>query len=610
MPEVPKWRWLETSEYGGQDGSVLTKLFKGKENLTAEALLAREAIQNSWDAARAQMTTHATDYFKVIFRFVELTGRAKSEFVRASGLQELQQRKSLVFAGSGLDNVEALITLKDPQAPLRLLYVEDFGTHGLFGDPEKLKSKSHLFKAMYLVGGTDKADVGAAQGGSYGFGKGAFVRASRMHSVIAYSAFGALDDDHVTRRLVGWTWWPGHTDGERDYEGRSILGNNLKGHVHPFFDVEADDLASALGMGLRNPADLRERGATFLLIDPSVRAQELCHAIEVHWWPALEEHLIDVSVVDTDGSELIPRPSRVSWLAPYLEAFRIASGNSPIVDQSAQKRPSDRWRALRGEGVSPGELGLVASQAEMPDDLVGPRVALIRSPRMVIEYKSFLRRTMPIYGAFVASRDADPYLRLTEPPAHDLWETKERSDTPADATRVAKSVLDRVRKAVMDYAQEFQPPSPGEGQRLHLMTRTLSSFVSGNSAPQPSSEPVSIQFVKPENVVVAGEGLIQIEASIRIEIQEDFGGAGVHVSIACPVVISEDHSGRGERWGSHLSLKTRGVDFELMEDGSWCGFLPNGAAVDFDLQTDAFDADWTAIVYPRAQAIKVVEVGE
>jgi len=608
VPGDAKWSWLETSKFGGQDGSLLAKLFKGKENLTAEELLAREAVQNSWDAARTQQEDHGIDELRVRFRFVELIHDSKMHFVRASGLDELQLRRALIPVESGLDDVQVFRELRDPETPLRLLYVEDFGTHGLFGDPERLKSRSHLFKAMYLVGGSDKSDVRSAQGGSYGFGKGALARASGTNTVFAHSAFGELNDDPVTRRLVGWTWWPGHTDGDKTFEGRAIFGRESQEQISPLTDEDADRLADELGIQLRDPDDPKGRGTTFLLVDPVVEPQALRQAIEVHWWPALEEHLIDVSVVDFDGSELTPRPSKVNWLVPYLEAFRIASGSSPVVDQTMQKRPSDKWRALRGDGVLPGDLGLVVSQAEMPDNLSGPTVALIRSPRMVIEYRSFLRRSMPIYGAYIASSEADPYLRLTEPPAHDLWETKPRTDTPGEATRVAKSVLDRVKKAVTEFAEDFQPPTSREGQRLDLMENVLSSLIRKKSVSPSRNHPVAIRFVTPENVVVTRGGLIRIEASIRIEWSGEFQGEGIHVSIDCRVSISEDDSGRGERWASHLTLKTRNLDFRLMEDGSWSGFLPKGASLDFDLKTDPFDAEWTAVLYPRVQILDIGEV--
>lgn len=596
------WKWLETSEYGGQDGSVLTKLFKGKENLTAEELLAREVIQNSWDAARVHQGKHPGTHFEMVFRFVSLTGSAKSEFISLAGLDSLKRRREAIPDGTELDEETALKNLEDPNAELRVLYLEDYGSHGLFGDPEKLKSKSHLFKALYLVGGTGKTDEDAAQGGSFGFGKSAFVRASGTNTVIAHSAFEPLDDDPVTRRLVGWTWWPGHRLDDEDYEGRAIFGHNVNGHVVPFVDASADTLAAALGLPIRDESDPGTLGTTFLLVDPVVDPATLREAVEVHWWPALDDHLIDVRIIDYDGSVLVPRPSKLEWLVPYIEAYRIATQVSPVVDMDKQRRPSEKWLNIRG--VEPGSLGLVVSDVEVPENRTGPRVALVRSPRMVIDYKPFLRKTLPIYGTFVASSDEDPLLRLTEPPAHDLWDTKENADTPSSATAAAKTTYDRIRKAVVDFADEFQPPPPQGGQRLNLMAQLLSSFLKNKvTPPVAENEPISIQFHRPERAIVAEEGLIAIEAGIRIAVIESFKGDGMEISVTCPVVISEDEGGRGERWPSKLQLEPVIDGFVEHEDGSWYGYLQKGIVLEFDLRSDPFDADWTAIVNPRVERL-------
>ena len=106
------WRWLETANYGGQDGSVLTKLFKGKDNLSAEDLLAREVTQNSWDAARVVQSEHPekTIHFSIRFRFKTLTGLAKSDFIRAAGPKELAERRPSVKAGNGLESESVLST--------------------------------------------------------------------------------------------------------------------------------------------------------------------------------------------------------------------------------------------------------------------------------------------------------------------------------------------------------------------------------------------------------------------------------------------------------------------------------------------------------------------
>ena len=599
------WKWLETSEYGGQDGSVLTKLFKGKENLSAEELLAREVIQNSWDAALVLLDKYPHEHlhFEMVFRFASLTGDAKSDLVDLAGLSSLKSRREAVPAGSELDDDTALLALDDPSVPLRILYLEDYGSHGLHGDPDK-KRDSHLFKALYLVGGTGKTEENAAQGGSFGFGKSAFVRASGTNTVIAHSVFEPLPDDNVTSRLVGWTWWPGYAIDGTDYEGRAIFGANEGGHIVPMCDGDADSLAARLGMPSRRPSTLERLGTTFLLVDPVVDPVELKKAVEVHWWPALEDHLMDVRIIDYDGNELIPRPSKVEWLAPYIEAYRIATSVSQVVDPDKQRRPSDKWRAVRGEGVPPGELGLVISDVEVPEELKGPRVALIRGPRMVIDYKPFLRKSLPIYGAFVASKEADPLLRKTEPPAHDLWDAKPNSDTPAEATKTAKGTLDRIKRAVVEFADEFQPPPPQDGQRLDLMAQLLSSFLRNKPVLPPGEhEPISIQFPKPERAVVVDDDLIAVEAGIRIALTDSFKGGEMHVRVSSPVVISEDEGGHGERWPATFQLVSPEDGFRQEADGSWVGTLVRGRALDFDLRSRPFDAEWTAIVHPRVERL-------
>lgn len=604
MTRSARWEWLPTPEYGGQDGSVLTKLFKGKENLTAEELLAREVIQNSWDAARVLQAKYPDTElsFRMVFRFASLHGEAKRDMIQAAGLRSLKARRDVIPEGSELDEETALRFLDDADEPLRVLYLEDYGSHGLFGDPEILKADSHLFKALYLVGGTGKADEDAPQGGAFGFGKSAFVRASGTNTVIAHSRFEPLDADLVTSRLVGFTWWPGHKVDSEHYEGRAIYGRDSNGHIVPFTDDEADEWAKSLGMPPRDSSGLGELGTTFLLIDPVVDPDALKKAVEIHWWPALEEHLIDVEVVDYEGNSLIPRPSKVDWLQPYLEAYRIALDVSPVVDPEKQRRPSDKWRNMRGKGIDPGELGLVISDVEPPEDMSGPRVALIRSPRMVIEYKEFLRKTLPMYGSFIASEDADPFLRKTEPPAHDLWDAKPNTDTPSEATAVAKGTISRIRNAVQEFADDFQPPPPQDGQRLTHMARVLSAFLRDKPViPPPEPEPVSIQLQRPEEVIAVSDGLIAVSAGIRICLTDTFADEYMDVSITCPVIISEDEGGHGETWPASLSLRPAVDGFSRQQDGSWRGRLRRDVILDFDLQSEPFDAGWTAIVFPKVE---------
>ena len=604
-----RWVWLLTAPMGGVDGSVITKLFRGKENLSAEELLAREVIQNSWDAARVLQSEYPDEetHFSMKFRFESLSGSAKSDFIKAAGLGELALRRSSVQTGNGLEKESALSHL-DSENPLHLLFLEDYGSHGLHGKVA-LKKWSHLFKALYLIGGTSKAKEDASQGGSYGFGKSAFVRASRINSVIAHTCFRPRDDDPVTRRLVGCTWWASHVHLKEHYEGRAFLGvgfDNDAEIVMPFDDQEADELAAHLGMPMRDPQNFNELGTTFLLVDPLVSPQDLLQAIEYHWWPALEENLMDVVVVDYSGEELIPRPAKRPDLAPYLEAFRLATGKEHISDRERQRISSKKWREKTKEGadkVETGELALIVSDQEFDEDLQGPRVALIRSPRMVIDYQQFGPRNLPIFGVYVASDQGDKLLADTEPPAHDLWDTTQSEDIEAKATKYAKLTMGRIRRSCVDFAQEFQPPVVHDGQRLNLMSSILSRFFKNNPVIPPGFvEPISIQFDDQEQLHPGADQRVYVTAGISIGLTDSSATENVVAAFECRVKVSEDEQMAGDSIPAVLEPEHDGSGFTL-EEGRWIGTLEKGSITKFRLKSEEFSDDWTVIMKPMVEIL-------
>ena len=161
---TPKWVWLPASPVGGAGGAAYSKLFRN-EALPPAELLAREVLQNSWDAA---LVNHEPDApaFRFKFRFVSLKGAAKSKFLRVSTSSLFWSDAECLGPKTGIYRAKhAIAKLGNKQAPLRLLYLEDYGTHGMFGDPAKTVS-SHLYKALYILGSTSKDESRASQGGS------------------------------------------------------------------------------------------------------------------------------------------------------------------------------------------------------------------------------------------------------------------------------------------------------------------------------------------------------------------------------------------------------------------------------------------------------------
>ena len=149
-----EWVWLPSSPAGGASGTTFTQAL-GNEGIAAADLVAREVLQNSWDAALCKIENDDTA-FRFKFRFVEYVGNEHTKIVKTLGLSALlDQRKSLQSDARDIPELENVRCLLDSKQPLRVLYLEDFGTHGMFGDPKNFKS-SHLYKAMYILGSTSK----------------------------------------------------------------------------------------------------------------------------------------------------------------------------------------------------------------------------------------------------------------------------------------------------------------------------------------------------------------------------------------------------------------------------------------------------------------------
>ena len=166
-----KWHWIEPAETGSVGGETFGKLFKN-QGYSPSDLLAREALQNSWDAAIRRDDGVAQDFrFDATFR--NLNGGAFQEFSSLLGLEELVKRREDMDSSvqtPDLDLVRSALADKR----ISVLYVSDFGTTGLPGHP-KLRYQSRLYRALYTLGSTKKDGSDSGQGGSFGFGKSALI---------------------------------------------------------------------------------------------------------------------------------------------------------------------------------------------------------------------------------------------------------------------------------------------------------------------------------------------------------------------------------------------------------------------------------------------------
>jgi hypothetical protein len=611
------WSWVAIGEHGGAAGNW-TDVFRGKASLSVEDLLVREVIQNSWDAAnrfRDELRERGAKEppFRMRFRFVEIDGAERDAFVAATGIAELEGRyREHPDKFNGLDGT-FFADLKWGK-PLQLLFIEDYGTHGLFGPPSA-KTNSHLFRALYFAG---SPTAGAKKaGGSFGFGKSAFIRSSGIQTVLAHTAFEPHPelDDAVTERLIGFAWWAPHDSEGNPLEGRAMFGRGPRSE--PYEDDEARGLARVLGFRERqgHEAGPNELGTSLLILGPTVDPRRLRASMETHWWPAIVDDLMDLRVITKDGEELFPKPRSNGHLKSFLRAYEIATGMVSIPGKN-EKRVADGWR--QNQNIPHGSLGLVVeesstrSASQEDDDAPGPGsggavVATMRNTRMVIEYRNYSVKHVPIRGVYVASDEESEYLRATEPVTHDAWSTQTSKDIPAEATALAKTVYGRLTRAINELAKQFEPEEQPTTRALKhftgLMQRFVGSRPGGERGESKPGEPIEMQYSSPPSMRAVGEDEIEVGAEIRVALGERAKVAEGVIAVGCDARISEDEGSLGDAIPVTLEPES-GKEQHIVgrsPTGEWLIRVAQGEKVAFAIRTAAFDADWTVILRPRAR---------
>lgn len=553
------WVWERVDPARSGSSGDLAKLFRNEtveqpsmmefnKPSTDATLMARELIQNSWDAARelAHQLGDEAPHFDLRFVFDSASGDRKTALIECLGLAELRARAS---GGSPKETTEHRSALGIPESnaldhignhgePLRFLKVVESGTTCMYGPWEEDKSK--LYLALVSHGMTEK-ESGA--GGSYGYGKAGLIRGSRFRTVIAYTCFRESEHEPcVTRRLLGMTYWGRNSFQQKSYTGFARFGARRDGDVVPFENDDADNVALSLGINTRSANEAAQLGTTFLVIDPTCESAELVEAISRSWWPALIEHRFSVSVDTYDGDRLVPRPKKSEVLRAFIEGHEWAS--RPRDNNIAGKRQwISRDTALEtGRKVRLGRIGLVSdietwsyptvanSEAEDDGDEDAARVdhrslvALVRGPAMVVEYFDAGKTAPFVRGTFIADSDVDDLLRQTEPKAHNHWQDVTRPDIPAEATEVAKKVRRKIKEEVNLLRKQLKPKVPDPSEiRLPELERLFREITSGQGRadpPPPPGEPEHAVRVKETRLTPTTSGEIVCEAEVELSLTE------------------------------------------------------------------------------------------
>jgi len=610
---LAKWYWTEIPDLGGASGGLASKVFKGIDELNGEDLLAREVIQNSWDASRklnAGKSKNAKTPFRMEFKFSNISGKDKDNFVEASGINEIYEQSKFMKRNESdraKNEFEKILKAKS----ISILTCSDFGAHGLYG-AINLKSDSILFRALYMFGDTGK-DEDAGAGGSYGFGKSAFIRGSSIQTVFAYSSFMPFEGDKTTRRFVGTTYWGSHrTLEKKDLEGRAIMGDpkHSKPGI-PYEDSAADEMAVKLGLQKRTANHEKEIGTSLLLVQPQVTPANLLSAIEKWWWPAIVDDEMEIVVIDENGKEHHPRPKTNPFVAPYLRPYEVLNGRSNISSVLGEKVISAGWQAVGGLNLGKALLR-VSKEEELQFEEEGggerfPKIALMRSPKMVIEYKDYPRGRIAVRGVFIADSAIDTHLKNTEPAQHSHWDEKPSPEMPELSTKVAQGVHDRLRNGLREFINEVDPPTPNDRETLNLYSDLMKGFLSGKKVGPPPKPPVGkmpieIHFSQqPEPMAHKNE--VFTEAKFKVSISDLSAESEYVLRITADFRILENEGDSGDNWPCHVDLVKTNKNFLVISNNEIEGKITKGEVIEVSVKSDLYDAQWTSRLKPQVQVI-------
>ena len=497
---------------------------------------------------------------------------------------------------------------------LPYLLIQESGTTGMYGPWSGDRSKMYLALATVSFhakrGGT---------GGSYGYGKSGLIRGSAARTVVAYTCFRERHDDPgVTRRLLGMAYWGQHHLGHGSYTGFARFGR-ARGpdDIVPFKNEKADKIAAGLGIPVRDSEFPEQLGTTFLLIDPTVGPADLVQAIERSWWPALESGKDFHAVVETvEGRESCPRPRMDDVLATFLEAYEVATA-------PPDNRRSDRKQVVLrsiGSFPRPGVLGLVADPAgwSYPEqtepsgnEVIEHRslVALIRKPRMVVEYYEAGRTAPYVRGVFVADDSVDEALRTTEPKGHDAWQTtaSESDDIAPSATQCAKQIVARIKTAVGDFRQQLKPERHRHDDYvLPAFDGAMRRLLGGPARPRPPEPEPRPVAIRPDwKLMQVAADSLRVSGSVSFSLTDHAPDDEAEIAVSIRYVFVED-----DRTGDDAEITVDPPAGFRAPGGSngFVGRLARGVEARFRFETEPYRNDWTGELRANAELVKGANV--
>lgn len=445
----------------------------GRPTVDRLTVLVREAAQNSWDAADESQS--------VPVQFA-LDLRLLPDDVAT------QWRQILSVGAPSAEDLPLMPALERPQ--LSVLFASDRGTTGLSGPTradEVVADRPKDYVSFVLnVGDPRDTEYG---GGTYGFGKAVFFRASAASTIVVHTHCRNERDD-IESRLVGCALGSSYEMDGRVHTGRHWFGiPDGAGNLEPVRGEDADAIAQRLGFPPFVPGEL---GTTIAVLSPKLDDHDEDEAVRLvadsvvwHLWPKMiprrnQEPAMTFSVA-RDGEVLeLEDPRRHPVLREFVAALEELDGSGETITYGSGAMPVGKIR-LRTTFAPPPVVDEVGRAAGLGDGV--HHCCLLRIPELVVEYRPgppLPDERIWYAGVFKTFPELDETFAKAEPPTHDSWSPEDLDDRERS---IVRTTLRKIDDALKRHATPTRPDEVGHDEAGGLAA--VSRFLGSLLAPAP-----------------------------------------------------------------------------------------------------------------------------
>jgi len=411
----------------------------GRPSLDLLAILIREAVQNSWDA-------RISDKEPVRFSI---------DGYRLSNKQHKFLR-DIVFSNCPPITSLSLEENLNSGRPITVLSISDRGTIGLGGPtradiPTGEGEPRDFVDFLRNIGQPPEKTL---SGGTYGYGKAAYYRASEVRTIYVYTR--CMSKGNVESRFIASALGNSYQSDSVRYTGRHWWGRKDASFAEPLLNNDADAVANSLGI----PGFLdNERGTVITILQPilnnngsyihdtRIDDEEAYKALEqaaqdiiLYFWPKMLTYdngtpSMQFNITWQGNRIILPDPTAYPPIQPFVRAMYRLKGHFVDTDSPFRHavydiecpRPAKILGKISFQSFPVNEPGIASAGNEDQDSpflKLTHHTALMRTPEFVVKYvegPSTGTEMLGYAGVFISDESADPIFASSEPPTHDNW---------------------------------------------------------------------------------------------------------------------------------------------------------------------------------------------